>query len=133
LVTVTIHAAAALRRDPRAAITALSAAAPYELGQTNPVVSFCCYPVYLRGQAYLAMKQGSAAAAEFQKILDHPGVVENELTGALAHLGLGRAYVVTGDTTKARAAYQDFLALWKDADPGIPILQEAKAEYAKLR
>ena len=79
------------------------------------------------------MKQGSAAAAEFQKILDHPGVVENELTGALAHLGLGRAYVVTGDTTKARAAYQDFLALWKDADPGIPILQEAKVEYAKLR
>lgn len=73
-----------------------------------------------------------AAAAEFQKILDHPGAVVDEPIGALAHLGLGRAYALSGDTAKAQAAYQDFLAPWKDADTDIPILKEAKAEYAKL-
>ena len=81
----------------------------------------------------LAAHQGSAAAAEFQKILDHPGVVTNDPIGALAHLGLGRAYALSGDTAKAQAAYQDFLALWKDADPDIPILVAAKSEYAKLK
>jgi tetratricopeptide (TPR) repeat protein len=91
------------------------------------------YPVYARGEAYLAAHRGGEAAAEFQKILDHRGIVLNEPIGALAHLQLGRAYVLQGDTPKARAAYQDFLALWRDADPDIPILQQAKAEYAKLK
>jgi tetratricopeptide (TPR) repeat protein len=87
----------------------------------------------LRGQAYLTAHNGQAAAAEFQKILDHRGVVLNSLIGALARLQLGRAYALQGDTAKARAAYQDFLALWKDANPDIPILVQAKAEYAQLR
>ena len=91
------------------------------------------YPVYVRGEAYLAAHQGSEAAAEFQKILDHRGIVLNEPIGALAHLGLARAYVLQGDAMKARPAYQDFLTLWKDADPDIPILIAAKAEYAKLK
>ena len=106
------------------AIEALKVARPYELGQIDSV--------YLRGEAYLAAGQGSAAAAEFQKILDHPGVIADSVTGPLAHLGLGRAYALTGDTAKARTAYQDFLALWKDADPDIPVLKQAKTEYAKL-
>jgi len=127
----TIGAAAAIRNDPSKAITALAVSSPYELGQTA-LISFCLYGVYLRGEAYLATKQGSAAAAEFQKILDHPGVVANEPIGALAHLGLGRAYVLMGDPSKAKAAYQDFLTLWKDADPDIPILKQAKTEYTKL-
>ncbi len=83
-------------------------------------------------QAYLLLHQGSQAAAEFQKFLDHRGVVVNCPLGALARLGLARAYVLQGDNAKARAAYQDFLTLWKDADPDIPILKQAKAEYAKL-
>jgi eukaryotic-like serine/threonine-protein kinase len=91
------------------------------------------YPVVVRGEAYLAAHQGSEAAAEFQKILDHRGIVVNEFIGALAHLQLGRAYAMAGDTAKAKSAYQDFFALWKDADPDIPILKEAKAEYAKLQ
>jgi hypothetical protein len=91
------------------------------------------YPVFVRGEAYLAAHQGSEAAAEFQKILDHRGIVLNEPIGALAHLQLGRAYVMAGDTAKARAAYQDFLTLWKDADSDIPILIAAKGEYAKLK
>jgi eukaryotic-like serine/threonine-protein kinase len=90
-------------------------------------------PVYISGEAYLAAHQGAEAAAEFQEIIDHPGLVLSSPIGALAHLGLGRAYAVQGDTAKARAAYQDFLALWKDADPDIPIYKQAKAEYAKLR
>jgi hypothetical protein len=90
------------------------------------------YPVYVRADAYLSAQQG-AAAAEFQKILDHRGLLWNCATGALAHLGLARAYAMQGDTANARAAYQDFLTLWKDADPDIPILKEAKAEYAKLQ
>jgi len=76
---------------------------------------------------------GTAAAAEFQKLLDHRGIVLNFVTGALAHLQLGRAYAMAGDTAKAKSAYQDFFTLWKDADPDIPILKEAKAEYAKLQ
>jgi DNA-binding winged helix-turn-helix (wHTH) protein/tetratricopeptide (TPR) repeat protein len=115
------------------AIQTLAAAAPYELGITALDAGMSLYPVYMRGEAYLAAKQGSAGAAEFQKILDHPGVVQNELIGALAHLGLGRAYVLSGDTGKAHAAYQEFFALWKDADSDIPILNQARAEYAKLQ
>jgi hypothetical protein len=83
--------------------------------------------------AHLAARQGEQAAAEFQKILDHPGLVLNEPIGALSHLGMGRAYALAGDSTKARTAYQNFLALWKDADPDVPILKEAKAEYEKLK
>ena len=123
----TIRAAVAIQgRNSSKALVELEAAAPYEL-------SFTLYPVYLRGQAYLYNKQGSAAIAEFQKILDHPGVVQNEPIGALAHLELGRAYALTGDQSKAKAAYLDFLKLWKDADPDIPILKQAKTEYAKLQ
>jgi hypothetical protein len=91
------------------------------------------FPVFVRGEAYLAARHGSEAAAEFQKILDHRGLVLNQPIGALAHLGLGRAYVLQGDIPKAKAAYQDFLTLWNDADPDIPVLQKAKGEYAKLQ
>ena len=91
------------------------------------------FPVVVRGEAYLAARRGNEAAVEFQKILDHRGLVLNQPIGALAHLGLGRSYVLQGDTVKAKAAYEDFLTLWKDADPDIPVLQKAKAEYAKLQ
>jgi len=90
-------------------------------------------PVYLRGETYLALGDGQRAATEFQKFIDHRGVVANFPWGALARLGLARAYALQGDNAKARAAYQDFLTLWKDADPDIPILKQAKAEYAKLQ
>jgi eukaryotic-like serine/threonine-protein kinase len=91
------------------------------------------YPAYVRGEAYLKAKQAAAAAAEFQKILDHKGLVGTCETDALAHLQLARAYAMQGDTTKAKATYQDFLTLWKDADTDIPALIAAKAEYAKLK
>jgi tetratricopeptide (TPR) repeat protein len=91
------------------------------------------FPVFVRGEAYLAAHKGSEAAAEFQKVLDHRGLVLNQPIGALAHLGLGRAYLLQGDIPKAQAAYQDFLSLWKNADPDIPILKQAKAEYATLQ
>ena len=87
----------------------------------------------MRGEAYLAANRGSEAAAEFQKILDHRGIVENDPIGALAHLQIGRAYAMQGDTAKAKAAYQDFLTLWQNADPNIPILIAAKTEYTKLK
>jgi eukaryotic-like serine/threonine-protein kinase len=87
----------------------------------------------VRGEAYLALHRGNEAAAEFQKILDHPGIMRNSLRGALAHLQLARAYAISGDNGKARSAFQDFFALWKDADPDIPILKQAKSEYAKLK
>jgi len=119
--------------DAQAALDALTAAAPYELGHTNEDFTFALYPVYFRGQAYLAAKNGTAAAGEFQKILDHSGIVGNEPIGALAHLGLGRAFVLSNNSVKAKTVYQDFFALWKDADPDVPILKEAKAEYAKLQ
>jgi len=131
----TIRAQLALSRgESSKAIEVLQAAAPYELGTPDvggltPVL----YPVYVRGQAYLAAHQGSEAAAEFQKILDHRGVVQNEPIGALAHLGQARAYALQGDTAKARAAYNDFFSLWKDADADIPVLNAAKAEYARLK
>jgi hypothetical protein len=123
------------RRNPSEAIESLRAATPYELGQTTFSTPgwTALYPVFVRGEAYLAAHQGSEAAAEFQKILDHSGIVLNQPIGALAHLGLARAYMLQGNTVKARAAYQDFLTLWKDADPDIPILKQAKAEYAKLQ
>jgi eukaryotic-like serine/threonine-protein kinase len=117
------------------AIKDLEAAVPYELGfsKGNDFVGNMMFPVFVRGEAFLASHQGGKAAAEFQKILDHRGLVLNRPIGALAHLGLARAYVLQGDFPRARAAYQDFLALWKDADPDIPVLQQAKVEYAKLR
>jgi DNA-binding winged helix-turn-helix (wHTH) protein/tetratricopeptide (TPR) repeat protein len=121
--------------NPQQALADLEVTAPNELG--SPTTWFYnwpnMYPVYVRGEAYLATRQGKEAAAEFQKILDHRGIVLNEPIGALAHLQLGRAFVMQGNTVKAKSAYQDFLTLWKDADPDIPILKQAKAEYAKLR
>ena len=123
------------RKNPAKAIEILQVAAPYELGnpEPQPVVGAMMYPVYVRGQAYLLLHQGNAAAAEFQKFLDHRGVVVNCPLDALARLGLARAYAMQGDAAKAKAAYQDFLILWKNADPDIPILIAAKAEYAKLQ
>ena len=132
------------RKNPTSALNDLQAASPIELGQIQFVINISClYPIYVRGQAYLAAGQGSAAAAEFQKILDHSGIVWNCWTGALAHLGVARANALESRTAqgadadaarvRALAAYKDFLTLWKDADPDIPILKEAKAEYAKLQ
>jgi tetratricopeptide (TPR) repeat protein len=130
----TIRAAIALEReDPNRAIDFLKDANAIELGQaTNALTIFLC-PVYIRGEAYLMLRDGKAAAAEFQKFIDHRGVVVNFPWGALARLQLARAYAMQGDTAKAKAAYQDFLTLWKDADPDIPVLKQAKAEYAKLQ
>jgi eukaryotic-like serine/threonine-protein kinase len=113
------------------AITDLEPATPYELG--TPAFINYLYPAYVRGHAYLLARNGTAAAAEFQKLVDHRGIVQNFLTGALAHLQLGRAYAMAGDTARAKAAYYDFLTLWKNADPDIPILKVAKAEYARLQ
>lgn len=130
----TIRAAAELdHKNPVKAIELLQPASAYELGRSEPFQFGTLYSAYIRGEAYLALHQGSEAAAEYQKILDHRGIVLNFPIGALAHLGLARAYVLQGDTGKARAAYQDFLTLWKDADPDVPILKQAKAEYAKLQ
>jgi tetratricopeptide (TPR) repeat protein len=121
--------------NPSKAIDLLRAAAPYELGSTGgfPVLYLALYPIYVRGEAYLLLHQGSQAAAEFQKILEHRGIVWNEPIGALAHWQLGRAYVLQGDSAKAKSEYGIFLTLWKDADPDIPILKEAKTEYAGLQ
>jgi ATP/maltotriose-dependent transcriptional regulator MalT len=112
----------------------LEPTALYELGTLNSYVSvsgLSFYSVYVRGEAYLAARRGSDASAEFQKILDHRSVVLNEPIGALAHLGLARAYALQGETAKARTKYQDFLTLWNHADPDIAIFIAAKAEYAK--
>jgi tetratricopeptide (TPR) repeat protein len=132
------------RKNPAAAIESLQAAIPIELGQILFVTNISClYPTYIRGEAYLATVQGKPAAAEFQKILDHNGIVWNCWTGALAHLGLARANALDSKSsqgadadaarTRALTAYKDFFTLWKDADPDIPILKQAKAEYAKLQ
>jgi eukaryotic-like serine/threonine-protein kinase len=133
----TVRARLALNRgNPSAALETLRAALPYELGQTTFSGEYAwngLYPAYVRGEAYLSAHQGSNAAAEFQKILDHRGIVRDSPIGALAHLQIGRAYAMQGDIAKARAAYNDFLTLWKDADPDVPILRQAKAEYAKLQ
>jgi len=115
-------------REPSKAVEMLQNSIPYELGTAASL-----YPAYVRGEAYLAARQGREAAVEFQKILDHRGIVVSDPIGALAHLQLGRAYALSGDDAKANIAYKDFLTLWKDADPDIPILKEAKAEYAKLQ
>jgi len=122
-------------REAPAAMQDLAPATLYEFGNSNTsgTFNFYLYPAYLRGVACIDAGQGAAAAVEFQKILDRPSVVANEVIGALAHLGAARAYSLSGDSAKARVAYQDFLALWKDADPDIPILKQAKAEYAKLQ
>jgi tetratricopeptide (TPR) repeat protein len=124
------------QHEPRKAIELLQVAVPYELAV--PAIDFNAffgglYPVYVRGVTYLDARQGAEAAVEFQKILDHRGIVVGDPIGALARLQLGRAYVLSGDNAKAKSAYEDFLTLWKDADPDIPILKQAKAEYAKLR
>jgi eukaryotic-like serine/threonine-protein kinase len=127
----TLRARIALdRNDAANAVEILQVATRYELGDVG---HRSLYPVYVRGQAYLAAHEGSKAAIEFQKILDYRGVVLNSPIGALAHLGLGRSYAMQVDTAKAKAAYQEFLTLWKDADPDVPILIAAKAEYAKLK
>jgi serine/threonine protein kinase/Tfp pilus assembly protein PilF len=129
----TIRAAVALeRKDPNHAVELLKAAGTVELGQATQVAVFLC-PVYLRGEAYLTLHDGNAAAVEFQKFVDHRGLVVNFPGGALARLGLARAYALSGNTAKALAAYKDFLTLWKDADPDVPVLKQAKAEYAKLQ
>jgi eukaryotic-like serine/threonine-protein kinase len=127
VVLPTVHAQIELsRKNPALSIEVLSDVTPYEL--TDDSFKGCIYPAYVRGEAYLAAKQGSPAASEFQKILDHRGLVGACETGALAHLGLARASAMQGETTKAKAAYQDFLKLWKDADPDIPIFIATKAE-----
>jgi tetratricopeptide (TPR) repeat protein/predicted Ser/Thr protein kinase len=131
----TIQAQLALNRDEGAkGVEALKAVSPYELGiPGNSNFSTNLYPVYVRGQAYLAAHQGAQAATEFQKIVDHPGIVANAPIGPLAHLGIARAHAMAGDAAKAWAAYDEFFALWKDADTQIPILQRARAEAAKLQ
>ena len=118
-------------RNPRRAIDILQATIPYELG--IPTDYSGLLPAYVRGEAYLQMKDAQRAAAEFHKVIDHPGIVVNFVIGALAHLQLARAQVMMGDKDAARKSYQDFLTLWKDADPDIPVYQQAKAEYARLR
>jgi tetratricopeptide (TPR) repeat protein len=129
----TIRAGVALgHNDPNRALELLKVASTIELSEpTNLAMSLC--PVYLRGEAYLMLHDGNRAVAEFQKFIDHRGLVVNFPWGALARLGLARAHAMQGDTTKAKAAYQDFLTIWKDADPDVPILIQAKAEYAKLQ
>jgi ATP/maltotriose-dependent transcriptional regulator MalT len=118
------------RKDPSKAVQSLQAAAPYELGDMEHFN--VAYPIYMRGQAYLAAHQSGEAAAEFQKILDHPGVVLNDPIASLARLGLARAYAAQGNASKAKAAYGEFLTLWKNADPDLPIYQQARAELAAL-
>jgi tetratricopeptide (TPR) repeat protein len=116
------------------AVEELQAAIPYELGSPGSrSFSPSLYPIYLRGNAYLAAHQGEAAAAEFQKMIDHRGVSDADPVGVLAHLQLARSYEVSGNRGKARSSYQEFLTLWKGADPQIPILKQAKAEYANLK
>ena len=128
----TIRAGVALeRKDPNRAVELLKVVSPVELGG-QPMLAAYMSPAYVRGEAYLMLHDGHRAAVEFQKFIDHRGLVATFSWGALARLGLARAYAFEGDTAKARAAYRDFLTLWKDADPDIPILKQAQAEYAKL-
>jgi tetratricopeptide (TPR) repeat protein len=124
------------RHEPARAIGLLQAAAPYDLGtplSAAPAFYGPLYTVYVRGLAYLAAHQGAEAAAEFQKILDHRTVVVSDPIGALAHVQLGRAFAMSGRIEKAKAAYEDFFRLWKDADAGIPVAEQARAEYAALK
>ena len=128
----TIRAAIKLdENDPAAAVEILRPVTPYDLVISDNFA--CVSPAYLRGLAYLQLKQGDLAAAEFRKVLDHSGVVQGFVTGALSILQLARAQVVMHDEQAARKSYEDFLALWKNADPDLPIYKEAKAEYAVLR
>jgi hypothetical protein len=136
----TLRALLALNHSqPSKAVELLQTTISYEGGSPNTggsefllgAGSLC--PAYVRGLADLAAPQGAEAAAEFQKIIDHRGIVLTDPIGALAHLQLGRAYALSGDKTKAKSAYQDFLTLWKDADPDVPIFKQAKGEYAKLQ
>jgi DNA-binding winged helix-turn-helix (wHTH) protein/tetratricopeptide (TPR) repeat protein len=133
----TLRARLALNHgDASKAFEELQINVPYELavpGTSLFGIFGSLYPVYVRGEAYLAGHHSAAAAIEFQKILDHPGLIFGDPVGALAHLQLGRAFALSGDRTKAKTAYQDFLTLWKDADPGIPVLKQATAEYARLK
>jgi eukaryotic-like serine/threonine-protein kinase len=131
----TLHAQMALiRNEPAKAVEELKAAAPYELGiPGNSNFSPNLYPVYVRAEAYLEGHQGAQAATEFQKIVDHSGIVVNTPIGPMARLGLARAYAMAGDAANARAAYEQFFALWKDADQSIPVLQRARAEHGKLQ
>jgi DNA-binding winged helix-turn-helix (wHTH) protein/tetratricopeptide (TPR) repeat protein len=127
----TVRAALAIAGNQHEAVDLLKSSSPYEYGYSGAFANL--YPAYLRGLAYLQAGQGQQAAVEFQKMLDHPGVTLNFVTGSLAHLQLGRAQMMIGDKTAARKSYQDFLVLWKDADPDVPIFQQAKAEYSKLK
>jgi predicted Zn-dependent protease len=132
----TLQAKSALSRgNVSEALESLRSTTPYELGVTaaSPNGWTAMYPVYVHGETYLSAHQAGEAAAEFQKIIDHRGLVVNDPIGALARLQIARAYAMQGDTAKAKAAYKDFLTLWKDADPDIPILKQAKAEYARLQ
>jgi tetratricopeptide (TPR) repeat protein len=130
----TIRAGVALeRKDANRAIELLKETNTIELGQSTSNITIFLCPAYIRGEAYLMLHDGNAAAAEFQKFVDYRGIVVNFPWGALARLGLARAYALQGDTAKARAFYNDFLSLWKDADPDIPVLKQAKAEFAKLQ
>jgi len=133
----TLRALNALKRgDPAKSIELLQISATYDLGTQRSTIHGlfgALYPIYVRGEAYLALHRGAEAAAEFQKILDHRGIVISDPVGALAHLELGRAYVLLGEKKKAGQAYQDFLTLWKDADSDIPVLKQAQAEYSKLK
>jgi eukaryotic-like serine/threonine-protein kinase len=117
--------------NPAKAIELLQTAAPYELGASRLLFG-ALYPIYVRGEALLAAHQGAEAAIQFQKILDHRGVVGSDPIGALAHLQLGRAFVLAGDKAKAKAAYDDFFTLWREADPDVPILKRARTEYMAL-
>ncbi len=123
-----VRAAAVVSSDPHKAIDILAVATTYDY---TPLVKL--YTAYFRGYAYIGTRQGLAAVGEFQKITGHPGIIKNDIIGSLAHLGLGRAYAVAGDSKNAKAEYDNFLTLWKDADPDIPILKQAKTEYAKLQ
>ena len=129
----TIQALVALDRDHGANAIEVAESIPTEVVEFGPYQDADFFTAYVRGEAYLAAHRGAEARAEFQKILDHRGMIVNQPIGALAHLQIGRAYAMQGDVAKAKAAYHDFLTLWKDADPDIPILNEAKAEYAKLQ
>ena len=130
----TIRAAIQLRRkDPEGAIKTLQATTPYDVASPPSFRGLYLYPVYVRGLAYLQVGDGKNAAIEFQRMLDHSGLLQDSIMGPLARLQLGRAQVMMGDKAAARKSYQDFLTLWKDADPDIPIYKQAKAEYAKLR
>jgi tetratricopeptide (TPR) repeat protein len=123
------------RKDPGKAVEILQATVPYELGLAGPLpeIGALLYPAYLRGQAYLMLHDGKSAATEFQKFVDNRAMVINSPLGALARLNLARAYAMQGDSAEATAAYQEFLTIWKDADSDVPVLKQAKAEYATLQ